>query len=258
PLYFVSSNTHSLVNLLTGTARLREREIVAWLEREGPDYLREELAKFTAGRTKGSWENFLYFCARLFFEAQPEDSAAWVERRRHEHAVGITHLPSRTALRVSAQVIALDRLDPRVLDSRLQDLDATRLRASGAVIVNVDYPLRLAAYHVLRGIRVSPDTQRGGYVLGVCETQQTDTGEVLLPARVRRVDRLAARLLRAGQVGDPERRCRRRDDLQCHPRRALRLDVLARQRVLVRRHPAVPGLRLGAGQPARGDGQEHV
>src|SRR3954469_3422738 len=53
PLYFVSSNTHSLVNLLTGTARLREGEIVAWLEREGPDYLREELAKFAAGRAKG-------------------------------------------------------------------------------------------------------------------------------------------------------------------------------------------------------------
>ena len=180
PLYFVSSNTHSLVNLLTGTARLREREIVAWLEREGPDYLREELAKFTAGRTKGSWENFLYFCARLFFEAQPEDSAAWVERRRHEHAVGITHLPSRTALRVSAQVIALDRLDPQVLDSRLQDLDAPRLRASGAVIVNVDYPLGLAAYNVLREIGESTDTLRGVYVLGKAATLNADVGDVMI------------------------------------------------------------------------------
>src|SRR3954453_14993191 len=36
PLYFVSSNTHSLVNLVTGTARLRESEIVDWLERAGP------------------------------------------------------------------------------------------------------------------------------------------------------------------------------------------------------------------------------
>jgi uncharacterized protein DUF6909 len=180
PLYFVSSNTHSLVNLVTGTARLREREIVAWLERDGPDYLREELAKFTAGRTKGSWDNFLYFCARLFFEAHSERSALWDERRRHEQSVGVTHIPSRTALRVSAQVIALDRLDPEVLDSRLQDIDAQGLRASGAVIVNIEYPLGLAAYNVLSEIGESTDTLRGVYLLGKAATLNADVGDIMI------------------------------------------------------------------------------
>ena len=44
PIYFVSSNTHSLVNLVTDTARSREAEIVAHIEAHGPDYLRDELA----------------------------------------------------------------------------------------------------------------------------------------------------------------------------------------------------------------------
>src|SRR4051794_14590536 len=42
-LYLVSSNTHSLVNLVTGTARLKEEEIVGWVEENGPRYLRDEL-----------------------------------------------------------------------------------------------------------------------------------------------------------------------------------------------------------------------
>jgi hypothetical protein len=180
PLYFVSSNTHSLVNLVTGTARLRENEIVEWLEHDGPDYLRDELAKFAEGRTKGSWENFLYFCARLFFEAQPEHSTLWDERRRHEEGVGVTHIPSRTALRVSAQVIALDRLDPELLDSRLKDADARRLADRGAVIINVDYPLGLAAYNVLREIGESMDTLGGVYVLGKAATLNADVGDVMI------------------------------------------------------------------------------
>jgi hypothetical protein len=180
PLYFVSSNTHSLVNLVTGTARLREREIVEWLERDGPAYLREELARFSAGGAKGSWENFLYFCARLFFEAHPERSALWEERRRHEQAVGVIHIPSETALRVSCQVIALDRLDPQLLDSRLRAADAERLRASDALIVNVDYPLGLAAYNVLREIGESTESLRGVYVLGKAATLNADVGDVMI------------------------------------------------------------------------------
>src|SRR5215207_8233967 len=43
PIYFVSSNTHSLVNLLTETARSGEAEIVAHIDAHGPDYLRGEL-----------------------------------------------------------------------------------------------------------------------------------------------------------------------------------------------------------------------
>jgi hypothetical protein len=109
PLYFVSSSTHSLVNLVTRTARLREPEIVAWLEAAGPEYLRDELSKFRSGRGKGSWENFLYFCARLYFEAQPESTPLWQHRRDDERAVGVAHLPSATALRVSAHTTSCAR-----------------------------------------------------------------------------------------------------------------------------------------------------
>jgi hypothetical protein len=178
PMYFVSSNPHSIVNLVSGTARRREDEVTAWVEEDGPDDLRAELAAFRDGRTDGSWENFLYFSARDFFEAQPEELRE--HRSEEERALGITHISSRTALRVSAQVIALDSLDPRWLDPRLGDVDAERLARCPAVIVNIEYPLGLAAYNILREITEAHDTLRGVYVLGKAATLNADVGDVMI------------------------------------------------------------------------------
>jgi hypothetical protein len=177
PLYFVSSNTHSLVNLLSGDARAREDELIEWVERAGPNDLREELTAFREERTQGSWDNFLYFLAREYASAHPE---AQRPRRDAEAAVGIVHLGSRTGLRVAAQVMPLARLDPTRLDPRLGDVDADALRASGAVIVNVDYPLGLAAYNILREITEDRDTLRGVYVLGKAATLNADVGDVMI------------------------------------------------------------------------------
>jgi hypothetical protein len=180
PVYFVSSNTHSLVNPVTATARSREQEIVAYVEAHGPDYLREELDRFREGRAEGSWENFLYFSAPLYYGAQPESSEAWKQRAAEERAVGVTHISSSTALRVSAQIIELDKLDPAGLDPRLGAIDAAKLRQSGAVIVNIEYPLGLAAYNILRELSVGVENLRGVYVLGKAATLNADVGDVLI------------------------------------------------------------------------------
>jgi hypothetical protein len=180
PMYFVSSNTHSLVNLVTTTAGAREQEILDFVVDRGPDYLVEELERFRDGRTEGSWENFLYYGARLFYEAQPEDGPVWERRRAHEREVGVTHLSSRTGLRVSAQVVELDKLDPAGLDSRLGPIDPERLARCPAVVVNIEYPLGLAAYNILREIASAHDTLRGVYVLGKAATLNADVGDVLI------------------------------------------------------------------------------
>ncbi|HWK27846.1 MAG TPA: hypothetical protein VNS09_14880 [Solirubrobacter sp.] len=180
PMYFVSSNTHSLVNLLTRRAGASEEDIVAFVEADGPDYLTEELERFRTGRTEGSWENFLYYGARLYYAAQPEDGPAWQRRRSHERELGVTHLSSRTGLRVSAQVMELAKLDPAGLDSRLGPVDGERLARAPGVIVNIEYPLGLAAYNILREITTAHDTLRGVYVLGKAATLNADVGDVLI------------------------------------------------------------------------------
>src|SRR3954462_3002578 len=118
PLYFVSSNTHSLVNIATGVAREREEVLVKFVE-ELPedDILRQELQAFREGRTEGSWENFLYFVARLYFDSHGAEGR--LARRRSEADCGVAHIRSTTALRVPAQIIPLAKLDVGRLDPRL-------------------------------------------------------------------------------------------------------------------------------------------
>jgi hypothetical protein len=183
PMYFVSSNTHSLVNIATGVARQREESLVRFVETlPEDDILREELAAFREGRAEGSWENFLYFVARLYFDSHgPEGREA---RRRSEQESGVSHLRSSTALRVPAQVLPLARLHPERLDPRLGEVDPDALSASEAVIVNIDYPLGVAAYNILREVAVDTAGLRGVYVLGKAATLNADVGDVMLSSVV--------------------------------------------------------------------------
>ena len=179
PLYFVSSNSHSLVNIVTGIAREREPELVAFVEElPAEDILRQELTAFREGRSDGSWENFLYFVARLYFDAGGAHAAR--ERRAAEREKGVTHLRSKTALRVPAQVIPLAVLDPRALDPRVGEVDFQALAATGAVIVNIDYPLGVAAYNILREVAVDRGALRGVYILGKAATLNAEVGDVMI------------------------------------------------------------------------------
>jgi hypothetical protein len=183
PMYFVSSNTHSLVNIATGVAREREEALVAFVETlPEDDILPQELAAFREGRTEGSWENFLYFVARLYFDSHGEEGRQ--ARRRAEQECGVSHLRSQTALRVPAQIIPLAKLNPERLDPRLGDVDADTLAGSEAVVVNVDYPLGLAAYNILREVAVDAAMLKGVYVLGKAATLNADVGDVMLSSVV--------------------------------------------------------------------------
>src|SRR3954471_16967805 len=123
PIYFVSSNTHSLSNLVTGIAREREAELIAYVESlPEADGLRGELNALRDGRSEGSWDNFLYFVAREFIDAGGPQLREW--RREAEAAAGVEHIPSRTAMRVPSQIIPLERLDARRLDPRIGEVDA--------------------------------------------------------------------------------------------------------------------------------------
>jgi hypothetical protein len=183
PLYFVSSNTHSLVNIVTGIARELEPELVSFVEQlDDRDILREELDRFREGRTEGSWDNFLYFVTREYFRTRGAEGAA--ERRAAEMRKGVTHLRSKTALRVPAQVIPLGALDATALDPRIGEVDPEALHSSDAVIVNIDYPLGVAAYNILREVAVDRTALRGVYVLGKAATLNADVGDVMISSVV--------------------------------------------------------------------------
>src|SRR6202030_818474 len=100
-----------------------------------------------------------------------------------EREAGALNVTSRTALDVAAQVIPLDRLTPARFDERVLPVDITALAASRAVIVNIDYPLGLAAYNILREVAETVDL-RGVYILGKAATLNADVGDVMISSVV--------------------------------------------------------------------------
>jgi hypothetical protein len=177
PVYFVSSNSHAIANLLTGVAPRHAEELAAAVERDGMDELREELQRFRDGTAQGHWNNFLYYAARERLRLLPDSERAAL--RREEREAGALNVTSRTALDVAAQVLPLDRLAPAHFDERVLPVDAAALAASRAVIVNIDYPLGLAAYNILREIAETVEL-RGVYILGKAATLNADVGDVMI------------------------------------------------------------------------------
>src|SRR4029077_12714890 len=181
PVYFVSSNAHSLVNVLTGVARRIEDEIIDWIGRSDRD-LDEERQKLDAGHSRASRQNWLYYGARQVFDAHPERERLRKWRAELEAANGVRHIPAvGTGVDSAAQVFMLSKLDPDVIVPRVGEVDAKKLRESGACILNVDYPLGEAAYHILRQVAEQASWVAGVYVLGKAATLNADVGDVMIP-----------------------------------------------------------------------------
>jgi hypothetical protein len=177
PVYFVSSNSHAIANLLTGVAPRHADELAVAVDRDGGGELRDELQRFRDGTALGNWNNFLYYAARERLRLLPEPERAAL--RREEREAGALSVTSRTALDVAAQVIPLDRVTAAHCDERVLPIDSAALAASRAVIVNIDYPLGLAAYNILREVAETVDL-RGVYILGKAATLNADVGDVMI------------------------------------------------------------------------------
>lgn len=180
PVYFVSSNTHSLVNLLSGSARRHQDQIVGYIEGSNNLELIPELRKLRQGQTRGNWDNFLYYAARSYYGQSPEAGARRAQRTSEEEQRGIFFVPSQAGLDVAAQVIILNRLTAGDLDARLGNPPADRLQRSSAIVINVNYPLGLGAYNLLREIAVSVGTLRGVYLLGKAATLNGTIGDIMI------------------------------------------------------------------------------
>ncbi len=177
PIYFVSSNAHCLVNILSGVARRRRAEVVRWAEGSHDPELRALVARRHQLSAQLSEENFLYYAARRWFEAHP---GARSERTVEESHEGIYHIDPRSGTDVAAQVMVLDRLFGDQVDPRLGALAADSLARAPEVVINIQYPLGLGAYHILRQIMEATDRVVGVYILGKAATLNADVGDVMI------------------------------------------------------------------------------
>lgn len=179
PVYFVSSNTHSIANLLSGFAVTREAEIAEFLRQENPEGLWDEYRRLRQSGEPGL-ENLLYYAYRLC-AAHPKYRHLREAMHKWEAESGILRIPAPAALDIGAQVIDLHRLRPERFDKRVQMPGLERLAQSAALIFNVDYPLGMAAYLVLTQATANLGELRGFYAMGKAATLNGRVGDVMIP-----------------------------------------------------------------------------
>ena len=180
PVYFISSNVHSVVNVLSGFALRREDALLDHLQETGAQDLVEEYGRIQRGETSSRSENLLYYALRGYMDAH-RDEDVWAEREEEEALCGIKHIDSHHVFDVEAQVIEMSRLRPDWFDPRLLGPHLGELAGSDAVIVNIDYPLGMAAYHILSQVATTVDSLRGVYSLGKAATLNGRVGDVMIP-----------------------------------------------------------------------------
>jgi hypothetical protein len=176
PTYFVSSNTHSIVNILSGVARRRRERLIAYVESGGLPELVPELHKLQTGDIEASWDNFLYYAVRYFYRDYPEERAV---RDREEAERGLVSLQPESVIDVGMQVIDLAKVRSEDLDPRIQR-DEGGWPQSNAVIININYPLGMAAYHIMTRVAQTVDDLRGVYILGKAATLNARIGDVMI------------------------------------------------------------------------------
>ena len=178
PVYFVSSNIHSLPNLLSGFAPSIEGALHDYLHASGSEDLLREYHNIQQSNVPSSLENFLYYVLKKYERAHP---AAEKARLTLEKDSGIERILSQHAFDIEVQVVALNSLNPNMLDSRLRLPGIEKLAQSNALIINIDYPLGMAAYLVLTEVARNIADVLGVYIIGKSATLNGRIGDVMLP-----------------------------------------------------------------------------
>ena len=187
PVYFISSNTHSIPNLLSGFALKQKDRLADFLQTEGDEELLREWHDISHEDVPSRPENFLYYILKKY-QATESGKDLVQAQSAYEEKFGVHRLPSEHAFDLEAQIIDLSALNPETIDPRLtpetfagEHADWSFLSKSNALILNIDYPLGLAAYNLLVKIAEHTCPLLGIYIMGKAATLNGKRGDVLIP-----------------------------------------------------------------------------
>ena len=178
PIYFISSNSHSFINLITGFALKNRKELEAFIPRSNDKFLQEEWEQIKELNNETSVENFLYYVQKKYLSS-PYGLEFNKRLKEVEKKLDIKRILTNTSFDLEAQIIDLKNIDLELLDPRIK----TKLKSfqeSNALILNIDYPLGMAAYDVLRKVSDHAGKLRGIYIMGKAATLNATVGDVMI------------------------------------------------------------------------------
>ncbi len=175
PVYFISSNSHSVINLLSGFPYSEQKYLYKHeaerLQKNQDEFEREQIAP----------ENICYYLSRF---AEKSDPAYCQKKTKAEIAAGLFRLPSFRNIDIEAQIFSIkDFIANPHLDKRLQisPEQKSRLANSNALIFNIAYPLGLTAYSILKEVSENVSAVRGVYIMGKAASLNAGIGDITIP-----------------------------------------------------------------------------
>ncbi|HEX7702024.1 MAG TPA: hypothetical protein VF403_14910, partial [Kofleriaceae bacterium] len=180
PLYFVSSNSHAFANMMGGYARMHREAIVAFLRRRNFEDLAPRYDEAVAANDESLATNILYYALRAFIHEPGNDEHRMESVQEWDLASGLRAIMSPGKIDVDAQVIELGSLQVDRLDPRIRVPGIEKIVKSNAIIINIDYPLGMAAFHHLSSVALGVDELRGIYIMGKAATLNGRVGDVMI------------------------------------------------------------------------------
>lgn len=180
PIYFVSSNTHAMANLLTDWVKTDWELLVSYLYKTRNENLINIWNDIVAKKSPIHREYFLFYIAKKYLK----NHQYYLKKRDIiEKQSGIHRILPSHYLDIEAQIIEINKLSHSDILTRL-NINKDKITQSDAIIVNIDYPLGWAAYQVLTEIGQSTENIRGVYIMGKAATLNANIGDILIPSTV--------------------------------------------------------------------------
>ena len=185
-IYFVSSNTHSLPNLMISFGTTKKAELIEFIHQDDQAALLGEWEEIQSESSPSNQANFFNYVLKKY-QSTPAGAYLVAEQQQFEVEHGIHRFPSVHSFDVECDIIDLAQLDPAYFDSRLLgDSDQVRLcldclKESKALIINIDYPLGASAYNLLTKIAENVPEIIGIYVMGKAASLNGVVGDVIIP-----------------------------------------------------------------------------
>lgn len=183
PLYFVSSNSHSLINLVSGFAEEKEKEILSYAEKS--EELKKSVAKYKKLESDSREKrNLLYYFLMKYESSSPLGEEMIRERLEWEKDVGILRISSDKSLDVPTQIIDLKKLKEKNKGKKTGVSLLSLPDNTEALILNIDYPLGRTAYFILTKIAEHAKRIEGVYVIGKAASLFAERGDLLIPSTI--------------------------------------------------------------------------
>jgi len=180
PVYFISSNPHSMINLLSGYAIKHKNKLIEYLNDTDNQALKGEWENIQAQQVISSQENFLYYILKKF--QQTKKGQHFLKKQLEtEIENGMIRVTSEHSFDIDAQLIQLNCIIPDTLDPRLQEGDLEFLKKSDAILLNIDYPLGMAAYNILSEVSEHLEQILGIYIMGKSASLNGTIGDIVIP-----------------------------------------------------------------------------